>query len=610
MSVWLRRAVFILFFLAPQFTLAQTPVRYIISLADPEHHLIQVTVEIPPGRDTHELQLPVWNALYQVRDFSQNMNSIRASKPDQSGGAIRLSPINPSRWKLTSADHGARIEYEMFTDSPGSFGAQLNPHHAFLNLAQILLYADDTRGQPAQIEFRKLPAQWKIATPLAQVSGVFTAENYDQLVDSPVEIGTFEESDFTAACGSYRVILDSDSQSISDPKRILQRIVPPLQRLVSSATQWMNDCPFPTYMFMFHATDTPGSGGMEHAFSTAISLNQKEFTGDLDRFTSVTAHEFFHLWNVKRIRPQSLEPIDYTQANYTPALWFSEGVDTTASEQIRLRAGLEDERQYLKHLGEGITELENRPAHLTQSVEQASLDAWLEKYSYYNLPERSISYYNKGELLGVLLDLAMRQASHDQTSLRELFRSMNDHYAKQGKFFGGSEAIAREAETLSHADMRAFFEKYVSGTDEIPWDTFFAPVGLHVVRTEVALAARGFDAVRIFDQPPTVVRVRPGTEADRAGLKPDDVIVLINGNPPGREFEAEIAALGPGAMLQLVVTRNGVRRSLQWKLERTTQSTFRLQDVPGVTQQQKAARAAWLFGKGENSPDPDAKPVP
>jgi predicted metalloprotease with PDZ domain len=594
-----------------QFTLAQ-PVRYLVSLADPERHLIHVTFEIPPGRDTHELQLPVWNSLYQIRDFSQYMNWIRATTNGQSDRPPSLTQINPSRWKLTGAEYGASVEYEMFSDSPGSFGAQLNPHHAFFNLAQILLYSDDTRGQPAQIEFRKLPAQWKIATPLVQVGGVFTAENYHRLVDSPVEIGTFEESDFTAACGSYRVIVDStaDSAAGSNPSAqpILQRIVPPLQRIVSSANGWMNDCPFQNYMFIFHSTESPGSGGMEHAYSTAISLNQADFTGDLDHFTAVTAHEFFHLWNVKRIRPQSLEPIDYTQENYTPALWFSEGVDTAASDAILLRGGLLDERRYLQHLGEAISELENRPAHLTQSVEQSSLGAWLEKYPDYNLPERSISYYNKGELLGVLLDLAMRDASHDQASLRELFRSMNFDYAKQGKFFADTHAVEREAETLSHADLRTFFQKYVSGTDEISWDTFFAWVGLHVVRTDVARAASGFDAARNFDQPLTVVRVRPGVEADHAGLKPGDIILQMNGQLPGPEFEAGIAALGPGATLQLLINRSGLRHSLQWKLESRTESIYRLEDVPSITPQQKAERAAWLFDQSKNSRPPTPAP--
>ena len=599
MSTCLRRVAPFLFFLVCQFSFAQTPVRYIISLADPERHLVQVTLEVPPGRDTHELQLPVWNALYQVRDFSQYMNWLRAKADteDKSGRLPSVTQLNPSRWKISGAENGARVAYEMFSDNPGSYGAQLDSHHAFFNLAQILLYAVDERNQPVQIEFRNLPAQWKIATPLAHDGSTYTAQTYDQLVDSPVEIGTFKETDFNAACGMYRVIVDASARA----KKILREIIPPLQRIVVAATQWMNDCPFQSYMFIYHVSDSPGGCGMEHAYSTAITLPEKDFTGNLDHFTSVTAHEFFHLWNVKRIRPQSLEPIDYTKENYTTALWFSEGVDTTASEYIRLRAGLLDESHYLDHLSTEITQLQNQPAHLTQSAEQSSLDAWLEKYPHYGLPERSISYYNKGELLGVLLDLAMRDASHGQASLRQLFRWMNDRYAKQQKFFADSEAVQHSAEVLSHADLRPFFEKYVAGTDEIPWDRFFASVGLRVLKADVTVADPGFEAVRKFDLPPSVVQVHSGSKAERTGLKPGDIIQQINGNPPGREFQAEIASLRPGATLQLVVSRNGARQSLQWKLASRTQSVFQLQDVLGLTPRQKAERAAWLFGRGEDS---------
>src|SRR5262249_6567288 len=148
------------------------------------------------------------------------------------------------------------------------------------------------------------------------------------------------------------------------------------------------------------------------------------------------------------------------------------------------------------NLGEEITELQNRPAHLTQSAEQSSLDAWLEKYPYYGLPDRSISYYTKGNLLGVLLDLKMRQASDDRASLKMLFRSMNEHYAQTGKYFDDSAAVRAMAEELSGADLRGFFTDYVSGVREIPWNEFFAYVGLQVVRSELTIANRGFNAVQ------------------------------------------------------------------------------------------------------------------
>jgi len=576
-----------------QGALAADRIHYIVSLANPEKHLVQVTIDIPPGQNTRELQLPVWNALYQVRDFSQYMNWIRAD--NLSGGGLALTQLDKSRWKITGAENGARVQYEMFSDNPGPYGAQLNSHHAFVNLAEVLCYIEGERGTPAEVEFRDVPSGWKIATPLTQQGSGFFAINYDQLVDSPVEIGTFAERDFTGACGQYRVIVDADGA-----EAILNKIVPPVQRIVSAETNWMNDCPFRSYVFIYHFADSPGSGGMEHAYSTAITLPMDDLSGGFDRFVSTTAHEFFHLWNVKRIRPQSLEPVDYTKENYTPALWFSEGVDSTVAEYILVRAGLLDEQHYLNHLGQEITELENRPAHMTQSAEQSSLDAWLEKYPYYNLPARSISYYTKGELLGVSLDLKMREVSDDKFSLQDLFRWMNEHYAKQGKFFPDSEGVRQASEILTHADFSEFFEKYVSGLDELPWDTFFSRVGLRVTTTEVTFADPGFQAAQAFDQPPTVVQVEPDSEADRAGLKPGDVIVQINGRPAGRGFETKIAELGPGASICLRIFHDGVQQDFQWTLGKRKQKVCRLEDVRDVTAQQKSRRAAWLFG--DNAP--------
>jgi predicted metalloprotease with PDZ domain len=196
----------------------------------------------------------------------------------------------------------------------------------------------------------------------------------------------------------------------------------------------------------------------------------------------------------------------------------------------------------------------------------------------------------------------MRDASNDQATLRDLFRWMNDRYGKQGRVFADSETVEKSAEMLSHADLRGFFQRYVSGVDEIPWDSFFARVGLHLIKIEVALADPGFDAVQEFDQPPIVVEVHPNSQAEGAGLKTGDVILQINGQPASHEFEAQIAKLGPGETLHLVVRREGDgQRQLQWKLGAHKQTVFHLEDVPGITAQQKGCRAAWLFGPTEKS---------
>ena len=340
-----------------------------------------------------------------MRDFSQYVSWVRAKTPD--GQAINVQKLDKTTWHLTGTVAGAEIEYEIFADQPGPFGAQLNPQHAFFNLAEILMYAVDGRKSSPEVWFTDLLPGWRIATSLPARGDAFAAQDYDRLVDSPVEIGLFQESDFDQGGGHYRVVVDADPADYD-----MQKIVPTLRSLVSAATAWMADQPFQTYLFLYHFPRAPAGGGMEHAYSTAIDISASRLAESPDSLGDVTAHEFFHLWNVKRIRPQSLEPIDYTKENYTRALWFSEGMTTTAGNIIRLRAGLLDEARYLKSIADEIAELERRPAHLSQSAEESSLDAWLEKYDYYLLPSRSISYYNKGYLLGVLLDLQVRETSH------------------------------------------------------------------------------------------------------------------------------------------------------------------------------------------------------
>ena len=393
------------------------------------------------------------------------------------------------------AQDGAIVEYQIHVDSFGPFGAQFNQHHAFFNLAQVLMYPVDARNAPMVVRFSQVPAGWHVATPLTSMpDGRFGAESYDRLVDSPVEISDFRESDFEEGSARYRVIVDADSGDYD-----MEKIAAMLHKIVAAATSWMDDRPFDSYMFLYHFPRGPGGGGMEHSYSTAISLNADALTKAADVLPSVTAHEFFHLWNVKRIRPQTLEPVDYTKENYTRALWFSEGCTSTAADFIELRAGLLDEPHFEHDLASGIGELERRPAHLTQSAEESSLDAWLEGDAYYRRPERSISYYNKGELLGITLDLAVREASHGQASLREVFQWMNQNYAKKGRFFPDSDGVREAAEAVSHADLGWFFAKYVAGTEEIPWNGFFRSVGLHLAEATSTVADAGFVASRNFD---------------------------------------------------------------------------------------------------------------
>lgn len=571
---------------------------YTVSLADPEPHLVEVQIILPAGSTQRELQLPVWNALYQVRDFAQYVNWVSAK--DRAGRPLTVQQLNKSRWQVSGAESGTILEYQIFVDSFGPFGAQLNSHHAFFNLAQLLIYPVEARSEPMSVRFNHLPEGWQIATPLTlSQDGRFSAENYDRLVDSPVEIGTFKEADFDEGGGHYRVVIDAEA-----PDYDMDKIITMLRKIVAAATNWMGDRPFDNYMFLYHFPHGPAGGGMEHSYSTAIDVNADVLSRSPEALASVTAHEFFHLWNVKRIRPETLEPVDYTRENYTRALWFSEGCTSTAADIIQLRSGLLDELHFEQELASGIGELERRPAHLRQSAEDSSLDAWLEGNPYYRRPERSISYYNKGELLGIMLDLAVRESSHWQTSLREVFQWMNENYAKKGKFFPDSDGVRQAAEAVSHADLGWFFAKYVQGTEEIPWNHFFRAVGLRVIEGKVVTADAGFEASRNFDGPMAVAGVTAGSEAERAGLRVGDIILEINGRIAAQESSQDLVGLTAGDMITVKLrSRGSLEHELKWKAGSREEITYELKNMENTNAEQMAHRAAWLKGEAQVLPE-------
>ncbi len=582
-------ATLILVFMACAATAQVAPaIQYTVSLANPANHLVHVTVDLPPGTADRELQLPVWNSLYQVRDFSQYLNWIKAA--DMSGRPLPLRELDKSRWSLSGAQNGAEIRYEIQADLGTPYDAQLNEHHAFFHWAEVLLYSVAERGSPQQVKFSDVPDGWRMATALeGSLAQGLSAENYDRLADSPVELGNFEEADFDEGGGHYRIAVDADHADYNLPK-----IVAMVRSIVATETTWMNDRPFQSYLFIYHFPQGPGGGGMEHSFCTAIDVNVRTLTDSPLALPSVTAHEFFHLWNVKRIVPQALAPFDFTKENYTTSLWFSEGFTSTVEDYALLRAGMMGEKEYFSRLAAQIGELERRPAHLTQSAEESSLGAWLEKYSYYRQPERSISYYNKGALLGVMLDLQMRESSHGNASLRDLFQWMNQRYAQQRQAFPDSDGVRQAADSVSHGDFQDFFKKYVTGIDEIPWDDFLKIVGLRLERHTSSVADLGFVAVRNFNASPVVTRVAADGAAYRAGLKVGDSIMELNGRVTGGDYEDRIAQVRPGETIRLRVKDRSGERELHWKVEKREDFAFELVDLPHLSPQQRVRRAAWL----------------
>lgn len=471
---------------------ASATIEYRVSLAQPDQHLFRVTMTVPDAREELIVAMPAWNALYQIRDFAHRVQNVHGHAEDNL--PVSVIKLDKQTWRIfrpapdgsAGAQAGkqkslgrVQIEYAVFWDDPGPFSSQLNSSHAFLNLATVLFYVPNRRGEGALLEFTGAPSGWGAATALkpGKNSFSFRAASYDALVDAPVELGAFEESRFEVAGARIRVVVHAPSAS-----RMLLRdgadwdrnaLGEAVRRIVAYEVGLMREAPFDEFLFIYHF-GMGGGGGMEHAFSAAIDLGARASPA------GVTAHEFFHLWNVKRIRPRSLEPVDYSQEQWTRALWFAEGVTNTYGSYTMVRSGLWSPRQFYDDLAGQIGTLESRPAHLWQSAEESSLDAWFEKYPPYRRPDLSVSYYNKGQILGVLLDILIRDATDNHRSLDDVLRHLNEQFAHQGRFYDDSADIRAAVEKIAGRDFGEFFARYVAGTDSLPYREILALAGLEL----------------------------------------------------------------------------------------------------------------------------------
>ncbi len=471
---------------------ASATIRYQISLRDEEAHRFHVQMRVPTRGGDVVVALPAWNALYQIRDFSYRVRDVRASFDGSPDKMLALRMLDKQTWRISipsglaaAGEEAAVVSYSIEWNDPGPFDSQLNTHHAFLNLAEVLMYVPSRRAEDTQVAFEDVPAGWRIAAELAPGASTdsYAAASYDALVDAPVEAGTFSNFVFESGGARFHVVVDAANWNRG-------RLEESLRRITGYELQLMGGPPFSEYSFLFHIGSYAdvGGGGMEHANSTAIAASSG------DRAAAVAAHEFFHAWNVKRIRPQSLEPVDYTREQYTRSLWFAEGVTSTYAAYTLERTGLWSKSQFYGDLASQIAELSSRPARLWQSAEESSLEAWFEKYPAYGAADRSISYYDKGQILGVLLDLAIRDATDNHRSLDDVMRRMNVAYAQAGKLYAGSEGIRAAVEEVSGKSFADFFRRYVSGTEEIPYNDFLSLAGL-ALRMDLPLKPGGSAAI-------------------------------------------------------------------------------------------------------------------
>jgi len=572
---------------------AQGTIRYAISLAQPSQHTFHVTMIIPGVENEVIVQIPAWNALYQIRDFAHRVSGVRATNAE--GNALPILKLDKQTWRI-SGSGSVTVQYATYWDDPGPFDSQLNTAHAFLNLATVLFYVPERRSEDVRLELDDAPANWRAAAALrpddkaaGRAAIAYFAANYDALVDAPVEVGGFDEFRLNGLTPPVRVVLHGDGEG--DTVRT-ERLTDTLRRIVAYETLLMRGAPYDEYLFLLHLGKAAGggSGGMEHANSTAI---HEETLGALE---GVAAHEFFHLWNVKRIRPASLEPVEYTREQWTRALWFAEGVTSTYGAYTLVRTNLWSRERFYEYLASEISELESHPARLWKSAEEASLDAWFERYPLYRRPDLSISYYNKGCLLGVLLDIEIRDATDNHASLDDVLRALNEQFARRGRFYRDSGDIRAVAESVAGRGLTVFFARYVAGTDELPFAEYLARAGLALKVQTRSRGALGFSAGRAPGSEPLVVRLEPASPAARAGLREGDALVGLNGTPFPRHPERWLREHLPGEIVRLRIRRDAEVKEITFALAEPQESAYQVEESSKPTDKQRRIREGILHG--------------
>jgi len=581
------RIILAAFLLALATSSAGATIRYTVSVEHPERHTFHVSMEIPDVTGEVTVQMPAWNALYQIRDFSAHVRDVEAFA---GGNRAALEKMDKLTWRITGSGT-ITLSYATYWDEPGPFATQLNSEHAFINPAMILMYVPARRGEKVVMNMPDVPYEWQVAGSSLQKDSEmdrarlfeFRAPSYDAFVDAPMEAAKFEEFDLPGMTPPVSVVVHGDKWKKKEVEEELRRIC-------TYELKLMDGAPYEHYTFIIHLGQAGAGGGMEHANSTAISLRSAE------ELPNIAAHEFFHLWNVKRIRPVKLDPVDYTKEQYTRALWFAEGVTNTYAAYTVVRSQLWSKDQFYFDLSQQISGLEGRPANRWQSAEESSLDAWLEKYPLYNRPEESVSYYSKGQILGVLLDILIRDRTDNEKSLDDVLRAMNNEFAKRNKPYRDSLDIRLTAEQVVGGSFEEFFRKYVSHAEQLPYSQIFPLAGLDFRTAQRKRPVLGFFTERGATGEAVVRDLDAKSSATQAGLRSGDVILSWNGSEPPRNLERWVYSQKAGSAVHVRVRRDDREFSVDFRIDEATETFYQVAEDSHAGAKAKRIREGILHG--------------
>lgn len=454
---------------------------YTVSFLEPGYHVYQIRLhmtDVPPGR--HTLRLPVWTpGAYEVQDFSRHLFDLRL---EANQAPVVLDHQTKNRWGFETFEETSTVtlDYKVYAFELGVDTSHLDASHAYWNGAQLFLWLDEYQNLPYAVKV-EAPSGWRIATgldPDPKTANQYLASTYDVLIDSPFECGTHQTLTFTVDNKPHHVVLwghgNEDAAQFSDD----------IKRIVEAQRDIFGSLPYDHYTFIVHLADR-GTGGLEHLNSTTCGVSRFAFKPrkSYRRVLGLVSHEFFHLWNVKRIHPDMLGPFDYNQEVYTRLLWAMEGfTDYYAGIALR-RSGLFSVSEYLKGLGDNLETYEKEPGRLVQSLAESSFDTWIKLYKPdEDSKNRTISYYLKGDLVGTCLDLEIRHRTNSQYALDDVLRRLYTRYAAKG--IGFPESVYQETvEEVAGSSFQEFFDQYIHGTAPIPIDTVLGYAGLTIARS-------------------------------------------------------------------------------------------------------------------------------
>ncbi len=578
--------------------------RYRLSMPEPHAHLFHVELEAAGEGPLGDLELvfPVWTpGSYLVREYARHVEGLAAA--DGEGAPLAVERLDKHRVRVRAgAARRAVVRYRVYANELSVRTAHLDGTHGYVNGAAVFAYVAGREREPHAVEV-VAPPGWRVSTALDGGPATFTARDYDELADSPLEIGEHRIVRFTALGRPHELAIWGRGNLDEG------RVAGDARSIVETFAALMGGLPYDRYVFVVHLTEKR-RGGLGHARSTTLNVARTAFfpREAYEETLGLLAHEFFHLWNVKRLRPAALVPYDYAREQYTRLLWWFEGATSYYENVALARAGILEPRRWLKVLGQALTALERTPGARKMSVEEASFLAWVKHYRPdENSPNSAISYYLKGELVALALDLELRRRGK---ALDDVLRALYARYAASGVPEDGVERVVSEIVGAQAA--RSFFDLYVRGTEPLRLD--LAAVGVRLRRrpanafddkggtppkAEDGRPAPGFLGAELEPGTRLAVRsVREGSPAHAAGLYAGDEIVAEDG------FRVDRAALwdrlcerGPGGRLELTVFRRDELVRVAVVLGPPAEDTVWLEPEPEATSEQRAAFEAWSGGR-------------